>query len=96
MVQSQTTHISEEHIASSFSQVTETYSSISTYFVETSRTLVSQTTIQEAGATLTQFQQRITQAVEAISGGCNCALDGVNTVSILLPCNHFFRQKFGC
>ncbi|KNZ48804.1 hypothetical protein VP01_53g2 [Puccinia sorghi] len=93
VVQSQTTQISEEHIATSFSQVTDTYSSISSYFVETSRTLVSQTTtIQEAGSTLIEFQQRITQAVEAISGGCDCSLDGVNTETIQTTIVTWFVQ----
>ncbi|KAI9612673.1 hypothetical protein H4Q26_007830 [Puccinia striiformis f. sp. tritici PST-130] len=59
--------LEEVHIATSFTQVTETYSSISSYFVETSQTLYSQTTtIQEAAYTLTQFQERLYTAVEAI------------------------------
>ncbi|KAH9457164.1 hypothetical protein MJO28_011381 [Puccinia striiformis f. sp. tritici] len=93
-VQTQTTEISEEvHIATSFTQVTETYSSISSYFVETSQTLYSQTTtIQEAAYTLTQFQERLYTAVEAISGGCNCPLDGLDTETIQTTIVTWFTQ----
>ncbi|POW06984.1 hypothetical protein PSHT_10141 [Puccinia striiformis] len=93
-VQTQTTEVSEEvHIATSFTQVTETYSSISSYFVETSQTLYSQTTtIQEAAYTLTQFQERLYTAVEAISGGCNCPLDGLDTETIQTTIVTWFTQ----
>ncbi|KAA1096193.1 hypothetical protein PGT21_007869 [Puccinia graminis f. sp. tritici] len=78
VVESDTTVISE-HIVTSFTQVTDTYTTIQTYFEETYKTLYTQTTIQEAGATLTQFQQRLEESVTVIGGGCNCDVAGVKT-----------------
>ncbi|WAQ88022.1 hypothetical protein PtA15_9A147 [Puccinia triticina] len=91
-VETQTTQITEEHIVTSFSQVTETYTSIKTAFVETSQTLYSQNSFEQVTATLTKFQTVIEEAVTTISGGCNCDAAGVSTETIEATVTTWFSQ----
>jgi hypothetical protein len=81
-VESQEPEISEENIATSFSQVNETYNSINSSFADTTKSLSAQASIQDAGLNLNQLQENIFKAVQPISGGCNCAVDRVDIVSL--------------
>lgn len=88
----QVAQYSQESVATSFTQVTETYSQISTSFVETRQSIESATTIEQCSSILTQLQTQIGQAVQSISGGCNCAVDGVDTNSLETMISTWFTE----